>query len=286
VSTPPFLSLPECAEPVAFAGRVGPLAGVRADPAAAGWDPPPRGDLLLVPGFTGSKEDFIAVLEPLAAAGWRVTSFDQRGQYESPGPDDPGAYGLDGFAEDLLAVAATLLGPVHVVGHSFGGLVARQAVLADSAAFASLVMLCSGPGTIKREDHIGLSFIRDQLPGLDLDTLYNLTLAYSGVEPPPGEVGRFLRHRFTRNNPTGLGAIAGLLMIAPDRTGELAALAAGGFRVAVAYGEADDAWPLAEQDRVAAACGGSSHVIPGAGHSPAADRPVATAALLDALASG
>ena len=41
--------------------------------------------VLLVPGYTGSKEDFIAVLAPLAAAGHEVLAIDQRGQYESPG---------------------------------------------------------------------------------------------------------------------------------------------------------------------------------------------------------
>ncbi len=283
MSTPPFLTLPGCARRRELPGTAGPLAAVQADPQQADWAGPVRGDVLLVPGFTGSKEDFIAVLEPLARCGWRVTAYDQRGQYESAGPDTQGGYTLDAFADDLRALAAGLTGPVHVVGHSFGGLVARQAVLAEPDAFASLLLLCSGPGPIKYEDHVALTAFREQLPIVGLAAMYDLTLAYSGSRPPAGEVGEFLRHRYTSNNPVGLAAIAGLLMSAPDRTAELAALAARGFRVEVAYGAADDAWPLAEQAAVAAACGREPHVIAGAGHSPAADAPIPTARLLDSL---
>ncbi|HET8971588.1 MAG TPA: hypothetical protein VFN19_11045, partial [Candidatus Nanopelagicales bacterium] len=123
----------------------------------------------------------------------------------------------------------------------------------------------------------------DQLPALGLAELYDLTVAYSGERPPPGEVGEFLRRRYTSNNPTCLGAIAGLLVSAPDRTTELAALAGSRLAVSVAYGADDDAWPLREQDAVAAACGSTPHVIAGAGHSPAAAAPAATATLLDQL---
>ena len=226
------------------------------------------------------------MLDPLARLGWQVTAYDQRGQYESPGAGTAGCT-LDGLADDLLAIAAASPGPVHVVGHSFGGLVARQAALAEGPAgcIASLLLLCSGPGPIKVEDHVALTFVRDQLPGLDLDTLYDLTLAYSGTAERPDEIGRFLRHRYVSNDPVCLAAIAGLLLAAPDRTEELAGLAAAGLAVQVAYGQSDDAWPLHQQDAVAAACGGAAHVITGAGHSPAVDRPEATAALIDELAA-
>ena len=40
------------------------------------------------------------------------------------------------------------LGPAHVVGHSFGGLVARAAAIRDPAAFRSLTLLDSGPAAL------------------------------------------------------------------------------------------------------------------------------------------
>ena len=63
------------------------------------------GTALLVPGYTGSKEDFIAILGPLAAAGRRVIAVDQRGQYQTAGPDDPDAYDPRELGADIAALA-------------------------------------------------------------------------------------------------------------------------------------------------------------------------------------
>lgn len=264
----------------------GPLAGLRIEP-----EGPARGVILLVPGFTGSKEDFVAVLAPLAARGWTVVSYDQRGQYESPGPDEETAYSLAALAVDLLEVIDDLrAGPVHVVGHSFGGLVSREAALASGGStFASLTLLCSGPGPIPISHHDGLGALRAALPHVPLGTVYDVKESADregGWEPPNPAVEAFMRHRFQSNNPWGVRTKAGILMDTPDRTDELAALARGGFPVAVLYGPYDDAWPTSEQDAVAAAVGGSAVVIADAGHSPAAERPEATAAALDSVLSG
>jgi pimeloyl-ACP methyl ester carboxylesterase len=110
------------------------------------------GTVLLVPGFTGSKEDFAPLLRPLCAAGHQVVALDQRGQFESPGPDDPARYSVAELGQDLVAVARQLraegAGTLHLLGHSFGGLVSRAAVLAEPAAFTSLTLLGSGPSRL------------------------------------------------------------------------------------------------------------------------------------------
>lgn len=65
-----------------------------------------KGTVLLVPGFTGSKEDFIALHEPLAEAGYRSVAVDGRGQHESPGAEeDEAPYAQAELAKDLLAQA-------------------------------------------------------------------------------------------------------------------------------------------------------------------------------------
>lgn len=128
MSTPPFLTLPRCARALRLSTSRGGFAALRAEP-----DGPVRGSALLVPGFTGSKEDFIALLEPLAAAGYRVTAVDQRGQYETGGPDDPAAYAVEALGADVRALTEAVAadgGPPHLLGHSFGGQVVREAVLA------------------------------------------------------------------------------------------------------------------------------------------------------------
>jgi pimeloyl-ACP methyl ester carboxylesterase len=258
----------------------GALAGLRVDPEGES-----AGTVVLVPGWTGSKEDFIAVLEPLADRGWTAVALDQRGQYESAGPDDESAYSLPALAADLLAVVDGLApGPVHVVGHSFGGLVAS-----GGAGLASVTLLCSGPGALPGSHRDGLGAMHAALPLVPLDTIYEVKDAAdreSGWRPPSDAVADFLRRRFVSNNPYGLRAKTGILLDTPDRTDELAALAHDGLPVAVVYGLADDAWALAEQDRVAAAVGTTPVVVPDAGHSPAAEVPETTAEVLDMLLRG
>src|SRR5438093_11764320 len=85
-----------------------------------------RAPVLLVPGYTGSKEDFLPILGPLARAGHRTVAIDLRGQHESGGPDDPAAYTIAALAKDVADVLAGLGAPAHLVGHSFGGLVCRR----------------------------------------------------------------------------------------------------------------------------------------------------------------
>jgi pimeloyl-ACP methyl ester carboxylesterase len=284
VSTPPYVDLPTSARRVTLPTSHGPLVGLRAEGVGE-----PAGTVLLVPGWTGSKEDFIAVLEPLAALGWTVVAYDQRGQYESVGPDDESAYTLARLAEDLLEVAAGL-GRVHLVGHSFGGLVSREAVLGGgSDAVASLTLLCSGPGTLPQRHHDGMGALHAALPHVPLEVVYDVKEAADregGWAPPSDAVADFMRRRFTSNNPYGLRAKTGILLDTQDRTGELAALARDGFPVAVVYGPGDDAWTLEEQDAVAAAVGTAPVVVPGAGHSPAAELPELTAQVLDAVLQG
>jgi pimeloyl-ACP methyl ester carboxylesterase len=286
VSTPPYVDLPATASRTTLPTSRGPLAALRVD--AVGER---AGTVVLVPGWTGSKEDFIAVLEPLAARGWTVVAYDQRGQFESGGPDDESAYTLARLAGDLIDVADHLApDPVHVVGHSFGGLVSREAVLATGGqGFASLTLLCSGPGTLPQRHHDGMGALHAALPHVPLEIVYDVKEAADregGWAPPSEAVGAFMRRRFVANNPYGLRAKTGILLDTTDRTDELAALAATGFPVAVVYGPGDDAWTLEEQDAVATALGTAPVVIPGTGHSPAAERPQLTAETLDSLLRG
>src|SRR3954453_9993985 len=80
-----------------FPGRAGPLAALDTGGEAV------RGTALLVAGYTGSKEDFAPLLAPVADAGYRVVAIDQRGQFESPGPDDPAPSSVTALGLDVAA---------------------------------------------------------------------------------------------------------------------------------------------------------------------------------------
>jgi pimeloyl-ACP methyl ester carboxylesterase len=241
----------------------------------------PRGTVLLVPGYTGSKEDFSPLLPALARAGLRAVAVDLRGQYESPGPDDEAAYAVDLLGRDVLAAVRALGGPVHLVGHSFGGLVSRAAVLDAPDAVADLVLLCSGPGALGGQRAELMAHLRPLVAAGGLAAVADATDALAASDPTrtpeSTEVRAFLRRRFVTGTAAGLLGSGDALLSEPDRT---AALAATGVRVLVLHGEDDDAWPPAVQREMAGRLGAAYAVVPGAAHSPAAEQPARTAAEL------
>ena len=52
-----------------------------------------KGTVVMVPGFTGSREDFLPMAPFVTAEGYRLISYSQLGQYDSDGPDGPEAVG-------------------------------------------------------------------------------------------------------------------------------------------------------------------------------------------------
>jgi pimeloyl-ACP methyl ester carboxylesterase len=290
MSNPPFLDPPPGTHRASIATARGSFAAL--DLAAEGAE---RGLALLVPGFTGSKEDFIAVLQPLAAAGWRVVAYDQRGQYESAqhgtGHADPAeAYAIGALGQDVLAVVDALGGRPHLVGHSFGGLVARAAVLSAPARFASLTLMSSGPGAMPgAQQRQTLRQLEQALPVHGIEAVWRakceLDRATGWWPPENPETAEFLERRFLANSPTALAAKAEQLRTAPDEVDALARVLAApeGPPAQVVFGEHDDGWPVGDQERMAERLGVPAVCIPGAVHSPAAERPAETAAVLDAF---
>ncbi|MDT0342530.1 alpha/beta fold hydrolase [Streptomyces litchfieldiae] len=274
MSRPPFCMPPAGVRARRLATRRGEFAVLDAEPAGT-----PVGTVLLVPGYTGSKEDFIALLAPLAASGFRAVAVDGRGQYESLGATGRGAYRLGALAEDVLAQAEALEnGRVHLVGHSLGGLICRGAVLRAVAAdrpspFASLTLIGSGPGRVARWQRWKVRALSVCLPVLGTGGVWRV--CYRQVEP--GDVGAFLYRRWLANTPAQLLATGRTLRHEPDR---VARLAAAGLPIHVVSGERDGAWPVPLLDRMAVQLGARRTVIKGAEHSPNAEQPAATAAAL------
>ncbi|MFF8030145.1 MULTISPECIES: alpha/beta fold hydrolase [unclassified Streptomyces] len=258
----------------------GEFAVVDAPPAAG---VPVRGTALLLPGYTGSKEDFTLVHEPLAARGYRTVAVDGRGQYESEGPvDDECAYAQTELARDVLAQAEALGTSVHLVGHSLGGQIARAAVILDHSPFRSLTLVSSGPARISVSQEQRVRLLRDALAVMSMAECWEAILAMG----PPEEVGgpargigdrEQLRRRWSATSPAQLLATGRQLCVEPDRVAELAAVP---LPFHVLSGVHDDTWPVADLDEMALRLEARRTVIDGAGHSPPVDRPEATARAL------
>lgn len=236
---------------------------------------------LLVPGYTGSKEDFAPILDDIAADGFRAVAIDLPGQFESPGPDEEAAYlpaALGQVVAGLVEHLAAEGKPVLLLGHSYGGLVARAAVLAG-APVAGLTLMDTGPSALPdgaRRAALGVG--EPLLRKHGIDAAYRVREQMNEQFRPwvqlPAKLKEFYRHRFVASSPAGLLGMADGLRYEPDLVSSLAeALRARRLPSLVVAGEGDDAWSVPAQQDMAARLHAPFATVPNAAHSPNAENP-------------
>ncbi|MER5909064.1 alpha/beta hydrolase [Streptomyces sp. NPDC001982] len=282
MSRPPSFAPPPGARAYALRTGRGEFAVVDA-PVADGVEP--RGVALLLPGFTGSKEDFNSLIPPLTERGYRTVAVDGRGQFESDGPEhDESAYAQEELARDVLAQAEALGTSVHLLGHSLGGQISRAAVLLGHSPFRSLTLMSSGPAQISVPQQQRVKLLRDALRVMSMAEVWDTIQA---MEPPEEtETGALdaglddradLRRRWLGNKPAQLLATGRQLCTEPDRVAELAAVP---LPFHVLSGSRDDTWPVTLLDDMAVRLGARRTIVEDAEHSPNTDQPLATARAL------
>ena len=272
MSTPPFLELPPGTHRVALSVAAGPLSALEASPPE---DVEVRAEVICVPGFTGSKEDFLPMLEPLSRAGLRVLSVDQRGQCDSPGLPLQTPYTLRGYGEELrelIAQRAEAGVPVHLVAHSFGGMVARRALIDGSRLpLATVTLLGTGPSSVPAPASYRVRFFLAVTKMLHPVTGHRLLLLDRHPDPA---VQAFIRHRIRGNDRRALRAMARWLISEPDQVDELAAvLRRDELPCLVLCGADESTWSAAEQRAMAERLDVPFTAIPDAGHSVNVQQP-------------
>ncbi len=298
MSTPTSLDLPDGVRRTTIHTARGAFAALEAVPGSGVCE---RDAALLVPGYTGSKEDFLAILDLLADDSRHVIAIDMRGQFETASAEDPAGYAAAALGADILAIMHAT-GARHLVGHSYGGLIGREAVLAGtSAEFASFTLMSSGPGALtgpRAKDLRAMLATLGAGDGAQLDgarpnggrpdraalragiaELWRAHLEPQAIAAGvPAHIVAFLGRRMLSNDPDGLVLMAAHMLAAPDRTAELARL--DRLPTLVIYGENDNSWSPDAQENMARRLGARRLCIPAAVHSPAVEAPATTASAL------
>ena len=215
--------------------------------------------------------------------GFQVLTYDRRGHGESertaPSAD------LDQDARDLLALVNSLrLTHCHLVGNSFGALVALRAatlrpdlwwslLLHEPPAFGILVET-EGDRIWRAEVEAGLDEVRELLRSGRWEEGARLFLESNALGD--GEWDRMpqsARETWVANAPAFLDQIANLDWATPDRS----ALAYLPMRVLLSKGNRSPAW---QQRVVSLLAPGGLVTVGGAGHAPQLTHPEAYANLL------
>ncbi|MCU1497965.1 MAG: putative hydrolase or acyltransferase of alpha/beta superfamily [Acidimicrobiales bacterium] len=255
------------------------VGGLRLSVAEAGRGGRP---LLLVHGFTGVKEDFADWMGALADEGWWVVAPDLRGHGASDKPAEEGDYSLAIFAADLLALVDELgWGSFSLLGHSMGGMIAQELVVAAPGRLERLVLMdtCHGPveGVDAEVVALGVDVLRTQ----GLPALLDLIELLQPPERSPAEehirsarVGysEWADGKVRSCSPAMYAAMAQELTSRVDRLADLAALT---IPVQVVVGAQDRNFVAAAQRMAAAVTTAELVVIPDAAHCPQLENPAA-----------
>jgi len=109
---------------------------------------PAKLPLLVLHGGPGGPSDYLEPLEELADTGRPIVFYDQLGCGNSDQPNDPSLWRVEFFLDELATVRQELgLDYIHLLGHSWGGMLAMEYALTKPEGLASLI-LSSSPASI------------------------------------------------------------------------------------------------------------------------------------------
>lgn len=106
--------------------------------------------LLCLHGGPGATHHYLEPLQAMARTGRRVIFYDQLGCGQSDQPDNPAMWTVELFIDEINVVRQTLgLGRIHLLGQSWGGMLAMEYMLTKPAGVASLTVASSPASMIQ-----------------------------------------------------------------------------------------------------------------------------------------
>ena len=131
--------------------------------------------VLYIGGTGGDLRARPNVLDGPLAQSFEVLAYDQRGQGRSDKPDE--AYTMSGYADDAAALMAEVgWERAHVVGVSFGGMVAQELAIRHPHLVDRLVLACTSSGGAGAP-----SYPLHELEGLPAEERFATQLSLSDV---------------------------------------------------------------------------------------------------------
>jgi pimeloyl-ACP methyl ester carboxylesterase len=229
--------------------------------------------VLLLHGYLDSHKTFYRLFDALSA-GHVLYAPDQRGH---GGSAEAGDYTITGFTADAVALLEQLnLGPVHIAGHSLGGIVAQRIAAARPDLVRSLALISTARGATNNPALAEAAPLLEELHGQVPDELARAFQASTTYTKLPEDVFQVYLDE-TRKVPLAVwrGALAGLLDEEPPRDTPSA------IPTLILWGESDSLFTAEDQ--------ASLHrhfpqarvkTFPETGHAPNWERPAETAAAL------
>ncbi|MGG7510361.1 alpha/beta fold hydrolase [Plantibacter sp. YIM 135249] len=237
--------------------------------AAMSLGDPAHPRVVLVPGITGSKEDFTLLAPLLVEAGYFVESYDLAGQYEShlAGPLIGQRFTQDLFVADLEAFLRAGA-PAHVLGYSFGGILAGLVASAHPSLVRSLTFHTTPP--LSGQAFRGVRTI-GWFSGWVTER-QGAGLMIWGIRTNQNRVGpnrlAFVRERFDLTRRSSVDDAIGLMRRTPDLVPGLSALS---IPKLVVTGD-HDLWPTPLHAAFASSIG-AAFAVYRTGHSPCETAP-------------
>jgi pimeloyl-ACP methyl ester carboxylesterase len=262
--------------------------GVRLAVSRRGFGDP----LVLIHGYLASRAQWRHVIGPLAGRA-EVVTYDQRGHGASTRTGVDADYRIDELVADAVAVIETLgAGPVHLLGHSLGGVVALRVALDRPDLVRSLVP--ADTGAAPAGDGLSAALVVGRLP----DQLFlSLIGGFVGVASkvvarrtpaPPGGIDLAERAAAFRVDLRAVDRAAFRMLGAelgsyPSMVDDLASIS---VPTTVVVGEHDRRLRASADLMAERIAGAHLEVITGAGHGAMDDAPEAWVASVVAHLAG
>lgn len=240
--------------------------------------------LVLVHGYTGSRDDWREQLDPLSTHGLTI-ALDLRGHGGSTNTGEAASYDFRTLADDLL-LAFDALGfeRCDLLGHSMGGIVALLATLEAPERVASLILMdtlarpqsllpdSARAATRKLIEAAGMQALADAMEGA----------ARAGAAPQPAamkahiarwgedQYWRRIRAKLLAMDPVAFNTLGDAFGAWPGVVGRLGEI---GCPTTVLVGEEDEPFRVPADELAAGIPGARLEVIAQAAHSPQFEAP-------------